>query len=301
MELGQNIARLRKERNLTQEQLGQALGISGQAVSKWEKGGMPDTEMLPHIADYLGVSIDVLYGRPGEPLDNMATILARWLRTLPGEQRMMELFRLLCKVTQGPYNIDDNEMVDNFISQILDLPAQSCYSSDFVTHTENQIWMHSILYLTQGLQLAVAAEDCPFYLLMPEPPQGYEKNLTGNERYRSLFSTLGMPGALEILRYLYHREDQFYFPAVLSKRTGISMEETNAALSAMAQCNLIRKNRLETENGSEDVYRVHNNGAIVPFLLLGKWLTEKEDIWMGAWYDRERPILKKAEEGEAHE
>lgn len=297
MELGQNIARLRRERGLTQEQLGQALGISGQAVSKWEKGGAPDPELLPGIADQLRVSIDALYGRPSEPLDNMAAALARWLRTLPQEQRMIELFRLLCKVTAGPYHVDDNEMIDCFVDKILDLPAQSCYCTDFVTHTDDLIWMHSILYLPYGVQLAVPAEDCPLYLLMPEPPEGYEKNLAGNERYRNLFSALAMPGALEILRYFYRREEQFYFPSVLSKRTGVPLEETNAALAAMAQCNLIRESRLETENGSENVYRVHNNGAIVPFLLLGKWLTEKEDIWVGAWYDRERPILEKKEGG----
>ena len=300
MELGKNIARLRREQGLTQEQLGQALNVSGQAVSKWEKGGAPDPELLPGIADQLGVSIDALYGRPGEPLDNMAAALARWLRTLPREQRMMELFRLLCKVTQGPYHVDDNEMIDSFIDKVLKLPAKSCYCTDFITHTDSLVWLHSILYLPYGIQLAVAAEDCPFYLLMPEPPEGYEKNLPDNERLRSLFSALVMPGALEILRYFYHTEKQFYFPAVLSKRTGVPLEETHAALAAMARCNLIAKSRLETEHGSEDVYRVHDNGAIVPFFLLGKWLTEKEDIWVGAWFDRERPVLQKGEEGEEH-
>lgn len=298
MELGQNIARLRKERNLTQEQLGQALGISGQAVSKWEKGGAPDPELLPSIADQLGVSIDALYGRPSEPLDNMAAALARWLRAMPGEQRMGELFRLLCKTTQVPYDIDDNEMMDHFVDKILDLPVDSCYCNDFLTHTDELIWMHSILYTSCGLQLSVPAEDCPFYLLMPEPPGGYGKNLPDNHRSRRLFSALAMPGALEILEYFYRQEEQFYFPSVLSKRTGVPLEHTRAALAAMAQCNLVRESRLETEHGSENVYRVHNNGAIVPFLLLGKWLTEKEDIWVAAWYNRKRPILQKEEGGE---
>ena len=45
------------------------------------------------------------------PLLFIAAALARWLRTLPKEQRMMEQFRLLCKVTQGPYHVDDNEMI----------------------------------------------------------------------------------------------------------------------------------------------------------------------------------------------
>ena len=37
--LSDTITRLRKERGLTQEQLGQLVGVSAQAVSKWEKGG----------------------------------------------------------------------------------------------------------------------------------------------------------------------------------------------------------------------------------------------------------------------
>ena len=54
--LSEHIASLRKERGLTQEQLGQLVGVSAQAVSKWEKGGAPDVELLPTLADRLGVS-----------------------------------------------------------------------------------------------------------------------------------------------------------------------------------------------------------------------------------------------------
>ncbi len=54
---------LRKGRGLTQEQLAEALGISCQAVSKWETGlSFPDVSLLPIMADYFGVSIDYLLG-----------------------------------------------------------------------------------------------------------------------------------------------------------------------------------------------------------------------------------------------
>ena len=59
--LSERIAELRKARGLTQEQLGQLAGVSAQAVSKWEKGGAPDVELLPALADRLGVTI----GREG--------------------------------------------------------------------------------------------------------------------------------------------------------------------------------------------------------------------------------------------
>ncbi len=61
--IGANIKRIRLERNLTQEEVASHLGISFQSISKWERGdGYPDIEMLPAIANYLGISVDELLG-----------------------------------------------------------------------------------------------------------------------------------------------------------------------------------------------------------------------------------------------
>ena len=62
--LAKNIARLRRERGLTQETLAEELGVSSQTISKWENcTTCPDVALLPVIADAFGVTIDVLYGR----------------------------------------------------------------------------------------------------------------------------------------------------------------------------------------------------------------------------------------------
>ncbi len=64
--MGQVIRRLRKERNLTQEELAEQLGVTFQAVSKWENDtGMPDISQVVPIAHVFGVSTDVLFGTLG--------------------------------------------------------------------------------------------------------------------------------------------------------------------------------------------------------------------------------------------
>ena len=63
MTIGSNIKRLRQNKGVTQELLGEVLGISGQAVSKWEnESALPDIMILPKLADYFGISIDELMG-----------------------------------------------------------------------------------------------------------------------------------------------------------------------------------------------------------------------------------------------
>lgn len=63
LDLGQKIRELRRRDGRTQEALAEAIGVTSQAVSRWESnGGYPDMEMVPSIANYFGVSIDELFG-----------------------------------------------------------------------------------------------------------------------------------------------------------------------------------------------------------------------------------------------
>lgn len=66
------IARLRKEKNLTQEALAQKLGVTRKAISRWETGrGYPDIEILPQLAEILSVSVnEILSGEvlPSDPV-----------------------------------------------------------------------------------------------------------------------------------------------------------------------------------------------------------------------------------------
>lgn len=63
MELNNKLRSLRTAKGITQEQFAEEIGVSAQAVSKWERGAtMPDISLLPDISVFFGVSIDELFG-----------------------------------------------------------------------------------------------------------------------------------------------------------------------------------------------------------------------------------------------
>ena len=90
MTIGKRIALLRKEKGLTQEELAQHMGISPQAVSKWENDQpCPDISALPKLARLFGVTVDeLLEGKEALPA----------VRMLPPEQRK-DIKDMLLRIT----------------------------------------------------------------------------------------------------------------------------------------------------------------------------------------------------------
>ena len=90
MTIGKRIAALRKEKGLTQEELAQHMGVSGQAVSKWENDQTcPDISALPRLARLLGVTVDeLLEGKEETPA----------VRVLPPAERK-DLKDMMLRVT----------------------------------------------------------------------------------------------------------------------------------------------------------------------------------------------------------
>ena len=74
--IAERITELRKKKNMTQEDVARAIGVTNQAVSKWEAGiNYPDVELIPRIASLFGVSVNYLFAgeeeTSGVPADVM--------------------------------------------------------------------------------------------------------------------------------------------------------------------------------------------------------------------------------------
>ena len=81
-----SLKRLRKNKQLSQEQLAQIMGVSVQAVSKWECSlSYPDIELLPLLAQTLGVSVDTLLCGKSSGSESMVGQMADSLLNLPDD------------------------------------------------------------------------------------------------------------------------------------------------------------------------------------------------------------------------
>lgn len=62
--IGENIQRYRRRQGLTQHQLARRIGVTYQAISKWENGrAAPDVSLLPELAEVFNCCIDDLFSR----------------------------------------------------------------------------------------------------------------------------------------------------------------------------------------------------------------------------------------------
>lgn len=263
--LSEHIAALRKERGLTQEQLGKLVGVSSQAVGKWEKGGAPDVELLPVLAGQLGVSIDALFGLDSGEQVNVEAAVGRWLHGFPNEDRLNQFCRLVWS------------SVKHFLPDGLKMPEMGYLETcqpDVEDGTERLLL--SQCWCGGGILLDIHAEDLSFVTLWPKPEKGYAQWLAPKNEYRRLFALLAKPGCLELLEYLHSRKLSYFSPSVAAKHLKMPREAVEELLDALQQQDILRSMDLEIEAGEMTVYQVVEPLKFIPFLLLARCLMQSD-------------------------
>ena len=93
MSVGARLAQARRAQNLTQEQLAEILGVTRQAVSRWESdSAYPETDKIIRMAGLFGVSCDYLMGVSSEPAlarDRPPSPVTRLLREAVGKKGLL--------------------------------------------------------------------------------------------------------------------------------------------------------------------------------------------------------------------
>ncbi len=95
MTIGEKIRELRRVNGITQERLAEALNVSPQAVSKWERGAsLPDITMIAPLANCFGVTADALFGLDGISREEELSRMERESARLAKQGRYDEQYRL---------------------------------------------------------------------------------------------------------------------------------------------------------------------------------------------------------------
>ncbi len=94
--IGTKIKELRKRDGRTQEAMANALGVTNQAISRWESNiGYPDMEMLPAIANYFHVTIDELFGYSEDRTKKVESIRKKADEAINAQGDMTECVEML--------------------------------------------------------------------------------------------------------------------------------------------------------------------------------------------------------------
>ena len=238
--IGSNVKRLRKERQLTQEALGKKLGVTTQAVSKWECGGTPDAALLPALADALGVSIDALFGRSDEAKQDLRTLIGREVQRAEQPERFETAYKYAWTAILAAS--EENTLNDLVIGDA---------GPGFRFRAENDKDFLMRLFDKTGYGIGSMTADHRYLFAACRPDGGFGDTLGEKEPYRACFSLLSDPDILTVLFFLMKRRPGASVTAgVTAKKTGLSEKKAASALKRLSDAHVLEESEVETEDGT---------------------------------------------------
>ncbi len=244
--IGEQILKFRKEKGLTQRELGELIGVSSSAVSQWESGGTPDISLLPALSDVLGVTVDALFGRCEVRREDMAETVRKYIASLPEEKRMEQTVSLMRET--AVYACLDN------VADIVDFNGVHGSPGEAVLITDD------------GYITAILSEGQSFLSAAWGGERGFADLLSSGEGAVGLFDLLSSQNALSMLTVLYGEAPGYCTVGVLSRLAGVEASEAEEILRKITALGLAEALALETEDGETVAYAVKMNGAVIPIL-----------------------------------
>lgn len=250
---------LRKKNGVTQEKLAFHLGVSPQAVSKWENGSFPDGDLLPKIADFFQVSIDYLYGRDQEKV----TV----------EQAVLDSIKAATVDSKNNYKVQLEQIMRNAWAAQLGFWMENKTYYDRAEPEGDNI-LASLVTSQEGLSFFRLNKDLEYYLLMKQPEEGFASYFRVTDALVSLFSFLGKRENLEVLFYLLSLTNgECVSSSTISKKLNITQKAAETALDYLSRAteneSMLRIiSVLDEHDKTESVYSVNMQTTTAILLLL---------------------------------
>ena len=274
MTLSQNIKQFRLEKNLTQEQLATKLGISGQAVSKWETSETyPDGSMLVPLAQALGVSLDRLFGNEVYTMEDISLRIKNLLARAPAKDRLHMIRDLGWQIEKGLFGSRPALELPYSPQEILQKKSSSYYLSDYgFTHISN------------GLS--------PFFAVFPEYGDNLTQAIGDGEEVRKIFEAMSSPEMMRAVLWVHRHEEEFVFePALMGMECDLGGEDLDTVLECLHNLNLVHKLDVELNGEKRVLYNTRPSHKVIALFILTREINYNNGYSYMS-HHRNKPYLK---------
>ena len=275
--LGRKIKEFRVKRGITQEELGNLVGVTTQAVSKWERGGTPDAELLPNIARALSVSIDALFDMEKEVGSRLEDMIIEELYSKEDKEAFERAVSLCIAIEFGLFRI--NSLKNKAGAEMMDS-----------VNDENDHEYYSTLLTDDGLVRVRLSQNGRYFFIMPEPEIGYRSFLENIEDLSKTFRLLADKDTLKILFFMYQRINKKSSSELIAEGVGVSVEKVEKLMEQLKEFNIVEWSEVETVSGDLKAYAMHKEATIVPLLTFARDLNVNKVLILDM-YIKERNLF----------
>ncbi len=282
--IGEKIAKYRKIKGLTQEQLGELVGVSGQAVSKWENGGVPDTYLLPSISKVLDVSIDALFG------------VEKKITDYSQDGILDDLFKFCLQKTHGK----DNGI--NLFKFLFDTiwTIQSAYFGnesrplleDVIKKNRGNHQITSQIINDEGTTYLSLVENFPFFCAVRDTPEVSSKILN-EKNFGEFFSLLASEEGMKAILFTQSTTETSQYTAdMIAKKIGITLERFLEIEPLLVKYGLLNEDSLTLDDSIIKVYQKWSNPEIRPLLMMAYQFINARQCYYDFTCNRTKPYFE---------
>ena len=275
MSLSTNIKRLRQEKNLTQEQLAAKLGVSAQAVSKWETSETyPDGTLLVPLAQELDVSLDVLFDNNSVSMADISSRIMSLIYNTKAKERFNVARDICWQIERGLFNCC-MEIEKEYDPNEIKNQKQASYILDDTGFT----------IISNGKE--------PFFAVFPQPEEGFGHFLEDKEELRKIFEALSHKDTVNALIYLYQEGRNYVFESsVLAKECEIGNDQIDAVLEDLRMLKVVWGQEVTINGKKRMLYYSRQSHILVAIFLIAREIGYKGAFCLNT-QNRNIPFLKK--------
>ncbi len=276
--IGKQIATLRKGRGIKQEELATYVGVSTQAVSKWENGGVPDTDLLPKIADFFAVSVDFLFGRNITDYSDLQSALIEKVNNTPYDLRFKQVFNYCWDMERAL--MDDIHLIERNSIE------------DYEKEIDETAQHYSSVETDHGFTRMGVANRLQYFLIVPETKDTDAAYFHGID-YPAFFKDFSDEDVFNACVLLHQREHKKAFtPLLLVKTMGMTPEKSNKVLEILKKYSLVYTTQIEMDDEVQTVYHFSPTPSFIALLIFAREVIDKPRVFCYSCQNRGKPYLK---------